>query len=104
MGEKKFFAKQTVLEGHKARIKPPPLYLVLMHNDDYTTMDFVVEVLQRVFSKPLTEANRIMLNIHNKGVGFCGTYTFEVAETKVTQVHSMAKEAGFPLHCSLKET
>jgi ATP-dependent Clp protease adaptor protein ClpS len=104
LGEKKIFTKQTVLEGQKARLKPPPLYMVLMHNDDYTTMDFVVEVLQRVFSKLLPEANRIMLNIHNKGVGLCGTYPFEVAETKVAQVHSMAKEAGFPLHCSLKET
>ena len=104
MGEKKTFAKQTVLEGKKVGLKPPPLYMVLMHNDDYTTMDFVVDVLQRVFSKPLPEANRIMLNIHNQGIGFCGTYTFEVAETKVGQVHSMAKEAGFPLHCSLKET
>ena len=104
MGEKKSFTKQTVLLDKQARIKPPPLYMVLMHNDDYTTMEFVVEVLQRVFSKPLSEANRIMLNIHNKGVGFCGTYPFEIAETKVTQVHSMAREAGFPLHCSLKET
>ena len=104
MGGKKYFPKQTVLEGKQTRLKPPPLYMVLMHNDDYTTMDFVVEVLQKVFTKPLPDANRIMLNIHNQGVGFCGTYPFEIAETKVTQVHSMAREAGFPLHCSLKET
>ncbi len=104
MGEKKTIAKQREREGSQARVKPPPLYMVLMHNDDYTTMEFVVEVLQRVFSKPLPEANRIMLNIHNQGLGFCGTYPFEVAETKVAQVHSMAKTAGFPLHCSLKET
>jgi ATP-dependent Clp protease adaptor protein ClpS len=104
MGEKKTIAKQREREESRMRVKPPPLYLVLMHNDDYTTMEFVVEVLQRVFSKPLPEANRIMLNIHNQGLGFCGTYPFEVAETKVTQVHSMARAAGFPLHCSLKET
>jgi ATP-dependent Clp protease adaptor protein ClpS len=101
---KKFSTKQTIMEGQGCRVKPPPLYLVLMHNDDYTTMDFVIEVLQRIFSKPLAEANRIMLNIHHQGVGFCGTYTFEIAETKIAKVHAMAREAGFPLHCSLKET
>lgn len=104
MGHKKSFSKQTVLEGEKVRLSPPPLYMILMHNDDYTTMDFVVEVLQKVFAKPLPEANQIMLNIHQQGVGFCGTYPFEIAETKVSQVHAMAREAGFPLHCSLKES
>ena len=81
----------------------PPLYKILMHNDDYTTMEFVVSVLESVFHLPPTEANRIMLNIHMKGVGMCGTYPFDIAETKVHQVHSTAKNEGFPLKCSLEE-
>lgn len=104
MGDKKTIARQTVLEGKKTRLKPPSLYMVLMHNDDYTTMEFVVEILQEVFSKTLPEANRIMLNIHQKGVGLCGAYPLEVGETKVAKVHALAQDAGFPLRCSLKET
>jgi len=81
----------------------PPLYRILMHNDDYTTMDFVVRMLEMVFHLSPTEANRIMLNIHMQGVGMCGTYPFDIAETKVNQVHHRAKEEGFPLKCSLEE-
>ena len=73
-----------------------------MHNDDYTTMEFVVEALIRVFHKSPTEANRIMLQVHMQGRGICGTYPFEIAETKVYQVHSRAKEAGFPLKCTME--
>ena len=79
----------------------PPLFKVLMHNDDYTTMEFVVESLQAVFRKPPTEANRIMLHIHFKGVGLCGIFPFEVAETKVARVHAMARAQGYPLRCTL---
>ena len=79
----------------------PPLFKVLMHNDDYTSMDFVVEVLQAVFHKPPTEAGRIMLHIHFKGVGMCGVFPYEVAETKVARVHAMARGQGFPLRCTL---
>ena len=79
----------------------PPLFKVLMHNDDYTTMEFVVETLQAVFHKPATEANRIMLHIHFKGVGLCGVFPFEVAETKVSRVHAMARAQGYPLRCTL---
>lgn len=82
---------------------PPPLYRVLMHNDDYTTMEFVVQVLQSVFHKSPTEANRIMLNVHVKGVGECGTYPYEIAETKVKQVHKVARREGHPLRCSMEE-
>lgn len=79
----------------------PPLFKVLMHNDDYTTMEFVVEMLQSVFHKPPTEAGRIMLHIHFRGVGVCGIYPFEVAETKVARVHALARAQGYPLRCSL---
>ncbi|MFA5516432.1 MAG: ATP-dependent Clp protease adaptor ClpS [Desulfuromonadales bacterium] len=87
----------------KSRSARPPLYKVLMHNDDYTTMEFVVEVLERVFHKSSIEANRIMLNIHLRGAGMCGTYPEEIAETKVARVHLLAREAGYPLKCSLEE-
>ncbi len=80
----------------------PPRFRVLLHNDDYTTMDFVVEVLMRVFQKNETEATTIMLAVHNDGVGVCGVYTAEVAETKVDTVHRLAKAAGFPLRCSME--
>jgi ATP-dependent Clp protease adaptor protein ClpS len=81
--------------------RQPPLFKVLMHNDDYTTMEFVVEVLQAVFHLPPTEANRIMLHIHFKGIGMCGVFPYEVAETKVARVHAMARGQGYPLRCTL---
>ena len=87
--------------GSKSQTCQPPLFKVLMHNDDYTTMEFVVETLQAVFHKPATEANRIMLHIHFKGVGMCGVFPFEVAETKVARVHAMARAQGYPLRCTL---
>lgn len=90
-------------EQQKSRLSPPAMYQVLMHNDDYTTMDFVVEVLEKVFRKSVTEANQIMLNIHHKGHGVCGIYPFEIAETKISQVHSLARSTGFPLRCSLEK-
>lgn len=87
--------------GGQAQTRQPPLFKVLMHNDDYTTMEFVVEALQAVFHKPPTEASRIMLHIHFKGVGMCGIFPYEVAETKVARVHAMARAEGFPLRCTL---
>ncbi|MHC1751674.1 ATP-dependent Clp protease adaptor ClpS [Humidesulfovibrio sp.] len=81
----------------------PRRFKVLLHNDDYTTMDFVIHVLKRVFNKPEVEAMRIMLAVHKQGLGMCGVYTAEVAETKVDTVHIMAKAAGFPLRASLEE-
>lgn len=84
-------------------VREPSHYKVLLHNDNYTTMDFVVHVLERVFSKPLSEAVQIMLNVHRKGIGVCGVYTAEVAETKVSRVHQLAKQHGFPLKCSMEE-
>ncbi len=89
--------------SHRARIKLPPMFTVLMHNDDYTTMEFVVEALIAVFHKSPTEANRIMLHIHFKGSGVCGAYPYEVAETKIRKVSAMASKEGFPLRCSLEQ-
>jgi ATP-dependent Clp protease adaptor protein ClpS len=83
-------------------VKEPPLYKVLLLNDDYTTMEFVVEVLMYVFHKTSEEATRIMLSVHRVGVGVCGLYPFEVAETKVDTVESLARENGFPLKCVME--
>ena len=80
----------------------PPMYNVLLLNDDYTTMEFVVQVLMFVFNKAAEEATRIMMNVHNNGVGHCGTFTFEIAETKVDMVHKLAHENNFPLKCTME--
>lgn len=86
----------------KDSTKEPSMYKVLIHNDDYTTMEFVVDVLMQVFRKSVQEATRIMLNVHKLGVGICGIYTFEVAETKVETVIRMARENGHPLKCTME--
>lgn len=90
-------------EESQTRTASPPMFRVLMHNDDYTTMEFVVEMLQKVFRKSAPEANQIMLHIHHKGIGDCGIFPYEIAETKVAQVHNLARKTGFPLRCSLEE-
>lgn len=77
------------------------MYRVLLHNDDYTTMEFVVEILMLVFHKKPEEAARIMMNVHQKGMGICGVYPYEIAETKVEMVHNLAREHGHPLKCSM---
>lgn len=81
----------------------PRRFRILLHNDDYTTMEFVIHILMGIFRKSLDEATAIMLAVHEKGLGSCGVYTEEVAETKVAQVHDKAREAGFPLRCSMEE-
>jgi ATP-dependent Clp protease adaptor protein ClpS len=85
------------------KIKEPPLYKVLLHNDDYTTMDFVVDILMTVFHKSEIEAEKIMLNVHKKGVGVCGVYPYELAETKVETVTDLAKNNGFPLKSTMEK-
>ena len=85
-----------------AEVTEPPLYKVLLLNDDYTTMEFVVEVLRYVFSKTIEEATRIMLNVHQNGVGVCGIYPYEIAETKVNTVDALSRERGFPLKCTME--
>jgi ATP-dependent Clp protease adaptor protein ClpS len=84
-------------------VKEPPMYRVILHNDDYTTMEFVVHVLMHVFHKQMDDATRIMLNVHQNGIGICGVYAFEVAETKVETVHNLARESSFPLRCSMEK-
>jgi len=81
----------------------PPLYRVLLLNDDYTTMEFVVQVLIYVFNKNEEDAMRIMLNVHRQGVGICGVYPHEVAETKVSAVEALAQENGFPLKSTMEK-
>ncbi len=87
----------------RPRTKKPSMYKVLMLNDDYTPMEFVVMALERVFNKQHEEAMQIMLHVHQKGVGMCGVYTFEVAETKATQVMEMARLNQHPLQCSIEK-
>ena len=85
------------------KLSEPKMFRILMHNDNYTTMDFVVEVIMKVFHKPAAEATKIMLDIHKKGRGVCGVYTFDIAVTKISEVHKMAKQRQFPLKCSYEE-
>ena len=94
---------EAVLESKKARVKQPPMFKVLLLNDDYTPMDFVVYILERFFNKAPEEATRIMLHVHQKGVGICGVYTYEVAETKVAQVTSFARQHEHPLQCTMEK-
>lgn len=94
--------EEEVVSKPGEKTTQPPLYRVLLHNDDYTTMEFVVEILMHVFHKPVGDATEIMLNVHHNGIGVCGVFTLEVAETKVDTVHALAKERGFPLKCSME--
>ncbi len=84
------------------KLAKPPLYKVLLHNDDYTTMEFVVEVLQTVFHHDIQRATRIMLHVHQRGVGVAGTYPRDVAETKAEKVMALARAAEFPLLCTVE--
>ncbi|PYQ59965.1 MAG: ATP-dependent Clp protease adaptor ClpS [Acidobacteria bacterium] len=84
------------------KTEEPPLFRVLLHNDDYTTMDFVVQVLQTIFNMPENQAIQVMLNVHVKGIGIAGVYTYEVAEMKVAKTTAMAREQEFPLLCTME--
>ena len=86
----------------KPKTKKPSMYKVLMLNDDYTPMEFVVHVLEQFFGMGQEEATRIMLHVHQRGVGICGVFTYEVAETKVTQVVDYARQNQHPLQCTLE--
>ena len=94
----------SVLEAERTRVKPPPLYKVVLLNDDYTPMDFVVVVLQTVFGMSREKATQVMLQVHREGMGVCGTYTREVAATKVDQVINLARKQQHPLQCTMEET
>ena len=96
-------AERGVATKTRAKTKKPSMYRVLLMNDDYTPMEFVVSVLIGIFKKSPEEATRIMLNVHQTGIGTCGVYTFEVAETKVAQVMDAAKRNQHPLQCTLEK-
>ena len=102
-GSKQDDGKTDVVTKTKPKTKKPSLYKVLILNDDYTPMEFVVFVLERFFNKGREEATRIMLHVHHKGVGICGVYTYEIAETKVAQVMDMARQHGHPLQCTMEK-
>ncbi len=93
----------SVVTKTRPKTKRPSLYRVLILNDDYTPMEFVVHVLERFFQKGREEATQIMLHVHQHGVGECGTYTYEVAETKVTQVMDFARKNQHPLQCVMEK-
>jgi ATP-dependent Clp protease adaptor protein ClpS len=95
--------EEDVITDTEDDIDEPPMYKVILHNDDYTTMEFVVEILMSVFKKSPEEAVKIMLNVHHKGIGICGIYPYEVSETKVKTVDALAKENGFPLKCTMEK-
>ncbi len=92
-----------VVVKSRPKTKKPAMYKVLMLNDDYTPMEFVVHVLERFFQKTREEATRIMLHVHRRGVGVCGAFTYEVAESKVTQVMDLARQNQHPLQCTIEK-
>ena len=93
----------TVLEAQKAKVKPPPLFKVLLLNDDYTPMDFVVVVLQKFFSLSREQATQVMLKVHQEGAGVCGVYPRDVAASKVEQVTAYARQHQHPLRCMMEK-
>ena len=95
--------QEDTIQSDRSETREPSMYKVILHNDDYTTMEFVVEILMMVFGKTLEKATEIMLNVHHKGQGICGVYTREVAETKVETVHHLAGNKGFPLKSTMEK-
>jgi ATP-dependent Clp protease adaptor protein ClpS len=92
------------VEEAKPRLKEPPLYRVVLINDDYTPMEFVVNILESIFGMERTRATQVMLEVHTKGKGICGVYNFEIAETKVAQVMGLAQQHQHPLLCTMEES
>jgi len=103
MTEFDFEMEQESTTRTRDDVQEPSMFKVLLHNDDYTSMEFVVQILIAVFRKTAGEATRIMLNVHRKGIGLCGIYPFDIAETKVATVHRVARDNGFPLKCTMEE-
>jgi ATP-dependent Clp protease adaptor protein ClpS len=103
MGEKNGELQGSILTEDVIETKEPPRYKVLLHNDDYTTMEFVVSVLQNIFHRSKQDATKIMLNVHNDGVGIAGVYSREICETKIAIVHELAKKNEYPLRCTLEK-
>ena len=103
MGTEHPHNQEGLLEESKEKITEPPMYKVLLHNDDYTTKVFVVEILTTVFNKSIEEATRLMWQVHRNGVGVCGIYPYELAETKMNIVTKVARENGFPLKTTMEK-
>ena len=104
MGKKTFQQNETeTVTKTRPKTQRPSLYKVLLVNDDYTTMDFVIHVLQKFFQKSLEEASQIMLQVHRGGLGVAGVYVLEVAETKMAAVHRLAEERGYPLQAGVEK-
>ncbi len=103
MGDNEIKLSEDLEEKVRQETKEPSLYRVILLNDNYTTMDFVIRVLETVFTKPPAEAIQIMLSVHKKGSGLCGVYTREIAEMKVITVHDLASQSGFPLKCIMEK-
>jgi len=104
-------SSKPIADGHDLaveeaapKLKRPPLYRVVLINDDYTPMEFVVEILESVFGMERNNATRVMLEVHTKGKGICGEFTYEIAETKVAQVMSVAQQQQHPLLCTMEES
>ena len=95
--------QDEVVSKTRKKLKPPTGYKVLLHNDDYTTMEFVVYILETVFHKSPSEAMSIMLHVHKNGFGICGVFTYEIAETKVSRVHDLADQYEYPLKATMEE-
>lgn len=101
MGTAQHDLEENVASEEKT--EEPPMYRVYLLNDDYTTMDFVIFVLRQIFNKNDDEAVNIMLNVHRNGIGLCGVYSYEIAETKVRETRGLAQENGFPLQCKIEK-
>ena len=95
---------ELAVEEARPKLKQPPLYRVVLLNDDYTPMEFVVDILESIFGMERTRATQVMLEVHTKGKGVCGVYNFEIAETKVAQVMGIAKQHQHPLLCTMEES
>lgn len=103
MSDSKNQREESVLERDSIEVEEPCLYKVLLHNDDYTTMEFVISILETIFHRSIADATKIMLNVHNEGIGIAGVYTKEICETKISVVHQLAKKNEFPLRCSMEK-
>ena len=96
------FEEAAVAESRE-KVEEPPLFKVLLHNDDYTTMEFVVWVLESIFNMPVDQAIQVMLNVHTSGIGVAGVYTYEIAEMKVNKTTDLARENEYPLLCTMEK-
>lgn len=102
--EERHDSHDLAVEEARPKLKQPPLYRVVLINDDFTPMEFVVDILETIFGMERTRATQVMLEVHTKGKGVCGVYNFEIAETKVAQVMGIAKQHQHPLLCTMEET